>query len=98
MNFECEFNPTIEIMQGDARNLSSIDDNSIDLVCTHPPYANIIHYSLDIDGDMSLMPMKDFLFEIGKVAEECYRVLKRISFALYLWEIFAKRNGSTTCF
>lgn len=66
MNFECEFNPTIEIMQGDARNLSSIDDNSIDLVCTHPPYANIIHYSLDIDGDMSLMPMKDFCLKSAK--------------------------------
>ena len=29
---------------------------------------------------MSLMPMKDFLFEIGKVADECYRVLKKDKF------------------
>ena len=34
LNFECEFNPTINIIQGDARNLSFIDDDSIDLICT----------------------------------------------------------------
>lgn len=33
---------------------------------------------------MSLMPMKDFLFEIGKVAEECYRVLKKDKFCTIL--------------
>ena len=55
LNFECDFNPMIDITQGDARNLSSVGDDSIDLICTHPPYANIIHYSEDIDGDMSLM-------------------------------------------
>ena len=84
LDFECEFNPTIEIMQGDARNLTTIADDSVDLICTHPPYANIIHYSEDIDGDMSLMPMKDFLFEIGKVADECYRVLKKDKFCAIL--------------
>lgn len=84
LNFECEFNPTINIIQGDARNLSMIADNSIDLICTHPPYADIIHYSENIDGDMSLMPMKDFLFEIGKVAEECYRVVKKDKFCAIL--------------
>lgn len=54
-------------MQGDARNLSMIADNSIDLICTHPPYADIIHYSEDIDGDMSLMPMKDFCLKSAKL-------------------------------
>lgn len=67
LNFECEFNPTINIMQGDARNLSSIADDSIDLICTHPPYANIIHYSENIDGDMSLMPMKDFCLKSARL-------------------------------
>lgn len=84
LNFECEFNPTIEVMQGDARNLAAIPDDSVDLICTHPPYADIIHYSEDIDGDMSLMPMKDFLYEIGKVADECYRVLKKDKFCAIL--------------
>ncbi|MGN0818701.1 MAG: TRM11 family SAM-dependent methyltransferase [Candidatus Coproplasma sp.] len=83
-NFECEYSPTIEIKQGDARDLSFIEDNSIDLVCAHPPYADIIHYSEDVEGDLSLMPMKEFLFEIGKVASECYRVLKEDKFCAVL--------------
>lgn len=84
LDFECEFNPEIEIMQGDARRLSDIADNSVDLICTHPPYADIIHYSENIDGDMSLLTMKDFLFEMGKVAKECYRVLKKGKFCAIL--------------
>ena len=92
VNFECEFNPIIDIVKGDARNLSPIADDSIDLICTHPPYANIIHYSEDIVDDMSLMSMKDFLLEIGKVADECYRVLKKTSFALSLWAICATKE------
>lgn len=84
LDFECEFNPKTDIKQGDARNLSSITDNSIDLICTHPPYADIIHYSEDIDGDLSLLSMKDFLIEIGKVAAESYRVLKKDKFCAIL--------------
>ena len=84
LGFEWEYRPEIEIFQGDARNLTSIADESIDLICTHPPYADIIHYSESIDGDMSLMPIKEFLFEIGKVAEECYRVLKKDKFCAIL--------------
>jgi len=33
---------------------------------------------------MSLMSMKDFLLEIGKVADECYRVLKKNKFCAIL--------------
>lgn len=84
INFDCEFDSEIKIMQGDARSLATIDDESIDLVCTHPPYADIIHYSVDLDGDMSLMPKKVFLIEMGKVAEECYRVLKKDKFCAIL--------------
>ncbi|MGN0760419.1 MAG: TRM11 family SAM-dependent methyltransferase [Christensenellales bacterium] len=92
LNFECEYNPKIEIMRGDARKLSSIVSNSIDLICTHPPYADIIHYSEDIEGDMSRMSMKEFLFEIGKVAEESYRVLKKGKFCAILMGDIRKRG------
>ena len=37
--------PPITLYEGDARNLDRIPDDSIDLVATHPPYANIIRYS-----------------------------------------------------
>ena len=35
----------IYIKKGDARNLDFVPDESIDLICTHPPYADIIKYS-----------------------------------------------------
>ncbi len=82
-NFDYDINSKIDILQGDARKLN-LEDDSIDLICTHPPYANIIRYSENIDGDLSLLPIKDFLFEIGKVADECYRVLKKGKFCAIL--------------
>lgn len=65
-----------QIYNGDARNLYMLKDESVDLICAHPPYANIIKYSDNIKGDLSLLEMKDFLVEINKVAKELYRVLK----------------------
>lgn len=35
-------NGNVYIYKGDARYLDFISDNSIDLICTYPPYANII--------------------------------------------------------
>jgi len=37
--------PIIKTYWGDARNLDKIDTDSIDLIATHPPYANIISYT-----------------------------------------------------
>jgi tRNA G10 N-methylase Trm11 len=42
-----------ELSVGDARNLSFLSDNSIDLICAHPPYSNIIHYTDSKEGDLS---------------------------------------------
>ena len=82
-DFECDTTLNVEIVQGDARKLN-LENESVDLICTHPPYADIIHYSEDIDGDLSLLKMKDFLFEMGNVAQECYRVLKKDKFCAIL--------------
>lgn len=82
-DFECDTNSKIEILLGDARKLN-LENESVDLICTHPPYADIIHYSEDIVGDLSLLSIKDFLFEMGKVAQECYRVLKKDKFCAIL--------------
>ncbi|MEM4066526.1 MAG: DNA methyltransferase [Candidatus Micrarchaeaceae archaeon] len=65
-----------ELLVGDARDLSSLQDNSIDLICAHPPYANIIHYTDSKDGDLSFFDTDDFLKEMSKVARESFRVLK----------------------
>lgn len=74
----------VYIRKGDARRLNGIPDESIDLICTHPPYANIIAYSEDTPGDLSLLKVNDFLAEMQKVASECYRVLKKNKFCAIL--------------
>ena len=82
-NFDFDSNVDISIRLGDARKLD-LPDESVDLICTHPPYADIIKYSEDIDGDLSHLPIKSFLMEIGKVAEESFRVLKKGKFCAIL--------------
>lgn len=85
LDFEHEgANGQIYLKKGDARDLSFISDEHVDLVCTHPPYANIIKYSEDIEGDLSLLKMNDFLEEMKKVAAESYRVLKKGKFCAVL--------------
>ena len=84
-NFEHEgANGKVYIHKGDARNLDFVLDDSIDLICTHPPYAYIINYSEDIPEDLSLLKVKDFLEEMKKVASESYRVLKKDKFCAVL--------------
>lgn len=80
LNFESEFQNNIEVKLGDACNLQDVKDNSIDLICTHPPYADIIKYSNNIEGDLSHLKYNDFLVAIKRVASECYRVLKKDKF------------------
>jgi len=65
-----------ELSVGDARDLSFLRDNSIDLICAHPPYANIIHYTDSQEDDLSFLDIDDFLREMSKVAKESFRVLK----------------------
>ena len=92
---KCEFDfdtqETTTLTVGDARALP-LGDKSVDLICTHPPYADIIHYSENIEGDLSLLPMKPYLFEMSKVAEECYRVLKKDKFCAILMGDTRKRG------
>lgn len=75
---------SVEIKKGDATNLSFIDDVSIDFVCTHPPYADIIKYSDGIKGDLSRLPVPEFVETMSKVAIEAYRVLKKGKFCAIL--------------
>jgi len=65
-----------QVSVGDARDLSFLQDNSVDLICAHPPYANIIHYTDSKEGDLSFLDINEFLKEMRKVAKESYRVLK----------------------
>ncbi|GHV46422.1 hypothetical protein FACS1894204_08000 [Synergistales bacterium] len=82
--FEYENAGQVYIRQGDARHLDLVPNESVDFVCTHPPYADIIHYSEDIVGDMSLLSVKPFLEQMTAVAAESYRVLKLGKFCAIL--------------
>jgi len=70
---------TIKTYVGDARNLNLIEDESIHLIATHPPYASIIPYNKRerISGDLStIRSIDDYVKAMRRVAEESYRVLK----------------------
>ena len=77
LQFEFKTNAKIFARTGNAENLSFIKSAGIDLICTHPPYADIIKYSKGIDRDISLLEVDEFLKEMMKVAKESYRVLKK---------------------
>jgi SAM-dependent methyltransferase len=51
-----------EISTGDARSLSNIKDNSIDLICAHPPYANIIQYTDNKKDDLSFQTIEKMIY------------------------------------
>lgn len=54
-----------DLIIGDARDLSPIENDSVDLICAHPPYAGIINYSADsIEGDLSSLSVAEFVAEI----------------------------------
>ncbi|MCC7570726.1 methyltransferase domain-containing protein [Candidatus Micrarchaeota archaeon] len=77
LNFEYETNTKQEIRKGDARELS-LEDNSIDLIITHPPYLDIVKYNPENKNDISnIRKLDEFISEIEKIAKESYRVLKK---------------------
>lgn len=77
IQFESNSVSKIYVREGDATKLNFIKDNKIDLICTHPPYADILRYSEDIEGDISHLRVEEFLAAMEKVAKESFRVLKK---------------------
>lgn len=68
-----------KLYHGDACHLDLIESESIDLIATHPPYANIVPFSKQkrIEGDLSQVhSVNEFVTEMRKVANESFRVLK----------------------
>ena len=79
-NSETDMLPDQDVYTGDARNLDKIPDSSVDLVVTHPPYANIISYSKNnrVEGDLSgITDINEYYNQMAIVAAEIYRVLKK---------------------
>lgn len=64
-----------DIIKNDSKKIP-LDDNSADLVFIHPPYWDLIQYSMD-PNDLSRSPsFEEFLDSMKKVLKECKRILK----------------------
>lgn len=83
-----------ELILGDSLDLRNIIPiNQVDLICTHPPYANIIKYSSNIIGDLSLLGFSEFIEKISVFATECFTVLKSQKYcAVLMGDI--RKNGN----
>jgi len=66
---------THRLINGDARDLSFLGDDSIHLVVTSPPYWNLKRYNENPDQLGHIQDYEAFLFELEKVWRHVYRVL-----------------------
>ncbi len=66
---------THNLVQGDARQLSFIDDESVQLVVTSPPYWTLKKYRDHEDQLGDVNDYERFLYELDKVWKHCFRVL-----------------------
>lgn len=66
---------TQKLVLGDARNLRFIEDESVHLVVTSPPYWNLKRYNEHEDQMGHIDDYEVFLHELNKVWEESYRIL-----------------------
>jgi DNA modification methylase len=76
LSFSAKNRAEQEILVGDARQLP-LESASVDLVCTHPPYADALRYSSGLVGDLSCISDIDlFIREMTNVASELWQVLR----------------------
>ncbi len=72
-------NPSKQVVQlGNAQKLSGIQDHSVDLIVTHPPYLNLVSYSdgQNPDDFSSIAGIPKFLNALEIALREMFRVLK----------------------
>jgi len=63
------------LVNGDARDLSFLDDLSVHLIITSPPYWNLKKYRENPDQLGNMEDYYIFIEELKKVWRECYRIL-----------------------
>jgi len=63
------------LINGDARELAYLDDASVHLVVTSPPYWNLKRYNENPDQLGHIQDYEAFLFELEKVWRHVYRIL-----------------------
>jgi len=75
-----DINPARRDIEGrDSRNMP-LDSDTVDMVFIHPPYWNLVSYTINDDGksgDLSRAPsLQAYLQMLGEVFAECRRILK----------------------
>jgi len=63
------------LINGDSRNLSFLDDGSVHLVVTSPPYWNLKRYNENPDQLGHIQDYEAFILELEKVWRHVYRIL-----------------------
>lgn len=66
---------SVTVVEGDSRDLSLIEDNSIGLIVSSPPYWNKADYGTNPKNLGGIDGYKEFFREIEPIVHECYRVL-----------------------
>ncbi len=84
---------SVRVTCGDARTLPRIKPQSIDLVCTHPPYGSALTYTHDDPKDLSqLTDPEHFLNAFAIVARKFYEVLKPGGYCAFVIGDTRQRN------
>lgn len=71
-----DFSESVRVEVGDCRDLSSIQDEEIDLIVTSPPYWNKAEYGGNGSNIGSIDGYQEFLRQMKPVFAEAHRVLK----------------------
>jgi len=79
------------ILKGDARDLDFIEDESIDLILTHPPYWGLVDFS-ELENDLSNLSLKDYLVALKEVFQQFYRVLRQGKYCIIVIGDVRKRG------
>ena len=94
LDFDVSSNAKVEIGLHDARDLSHIQDETVDLILNHPPYADIIRYSnWEIEEDLSnIHNLEIFCNEMEEIAKHFFRTLKSWKYcAILIWDTRRKK-------
>lgn len=75
-NYKTVYEPKL-IKANSTKLQKIIPDDKIDFIFAHPPYADIIKYSKDIEDDISRLNLQEFLNQMNLFSKECFRILKK---------------------
>lgn len=94
LNFKYKNNFEPTLLKANSINLKNIIPNEkIDFIFAHPPYADIVKYSTNIEDDISRLNFQEFLDQINLFSKECFRMLKKGKFcSILIGDI--RKNGN----